>query len=140
MGYNIEISFNFMKNSNVTEILEMVKKYAKIYDCQNIYEDYEFEMNTQLKRNHCVMTINFQNSNILNLIEFLKFIRNQKNLYIETIYNEISSKIIYTSQYYRTKKMNKIIGKNIKNETKDYNFSIEEKVILNTIRNSKKTI
>jgi hypothetical protein len=136
MGYNIEISFNLIKNSNVTKILEMVKQYANKYNCQNIYNDYEFEINQQFKRSHCVITINFQKTDILNLIEFLKFIKTQKYLFIETIYNEISSKIIYTSQYYRTQKMNKTIGKNLKNETKDNNFSIDEMKILNTIRNS----
>lgn len=135
MGYNIEISFNLIKNSNVTKILEMIKQYAYKFNCQDIYNDYELEMNQQFKRSHCVITINFEKTDILYLIEFLKFIKTQKYLYIETIYNEISNKIIYTSQYYRTQKMNKTIGKNIKNDRKHNNFSIEEMTILNTIRN-----
>jgi hypothetical protein len=132
MGYNIEISFNFAKNSSVTEIQEMVKTFAEKYGCQYIYEDYEYDSNTQFKRNHCVITVNFQKTDILNLIEFLKCIKSKNCLYIESVYSESPSIIIYASQYYRTQKMNKYIGKIFKKEKK--NNSTEEIMILNTIK------
>lgn len=136
MGYNIEVSFNFVKNSSVTEIQQMVKSFAEKYGCQYLYEDYEYEINTQIKRNHCIITVNFQKTDILNLIEFLKFIKSKKYLHIESIYTEIQSEIIYASQYYRTKKMNKSIGKIFKKEKHEYNNSTEEIMILNAIKNS----
>ena len=134
MGYNIEVSFNFLKNSSVTEIQEMVKTFAEKYGCQYLYEDYECETNTQFKRNHCIITVNFQKTDILNLIEFLKFIRSKKYLHIESIYTEIQGVFIYASQYYRTKRMNKSIGKIFKKEKCEYSNSMEEIMILNAIK------
>ena len=42
MGYNIEVSFNVLKNGSVTELLEDVKNYAESCLCEDFYEDYEF--------------------------------------------------------------------------------------------------
>ena len=140
MGYNIEVSFNFVKNSSVTDIQEMIKTNAEKYGCQYIYEDYEYEINTQFKRNHCIITINFQKTDILNLIEFLKIMRSKNYLHIESIYSESPSVIIYASQYYRTQKMNKSIGKKFKKEKEEFNNSMEEILILNTIKNRKRLI
>ena len=139
MAYIIELSFNIYKINNVTEIKEMVKSYAEKYGCHYFYEDYEYEMNTQFIRNHCILTINFQKTNILNLIEFLKFIKNKNYLYLEAIYNENSSQIIYASQFYRTKKMNKNIGKIYKKDKeKKGNNSIDEDLILHAIPKCKR--
>jgi hypothetical protein len=140
MGYSIEVSFNIIKNNSVTDIQEMVKTNAEKYGCQYIYHDYEYEINTQFKRNHCIITINFQKTDILNLIEFLKFIRSKNYLYIESVFSESPSVIIFASQYYRTQKINKSIGKIFKKENYEFKYSIEEIMILNTIKNCKSFI
>ena len=57
MGYNIEVSFNILKHSNVTQIQELIKEQAHNCGCNFCYEDYEFETNVQYKRNHCILNV-----------------------------------------------------------------------------------
>jgi hypothetical protein len=71
MGYNIELSFDIFKNSSITEIQNNIKYLATEYNCNYCYEDYEYETNVQFQRRHCIMTANFENSNINYLVEFL---------------------------------------------------------------------
>ncbi len=107
MGYNIEISFNIYKSSNVSELKFNLIEIAEKNHCSPFIEntniDYEMDNGLKLceKRNHCVMTFNFDKSNILYFIKFLKTIKNLKPFNIETIYDD-DTKIIYASRFYRT--------------------------------------
>ena len=134
MGYNIEVSFNILKNSSVTELQEVVKNHAEECGCESFYEDYEYETNVQFKRNHCIMTVNFEQPNMFNLLKFLKFIRGVQGLYLETIYDDRTSVILYASQYYITQKMNKNISKAFKKERRERSYSDDETMILNAIK------
>jgi len=131
MGYNIEVSFNILKNSSVTELQDIVKEKAEECGCDYYYEDYEYETNVQFKRNHCIMTIVFSQDNLFYLLNFIKFIRSKKCLYLELIYDEDSRSILYASQYYITQKMNKF---NYKNYKKDKIYSFDENLILNIVK------
>jgi hypothetical protein len=134
MGYNIEVSFNVIKNSSVTELQNMVKEFAEDCGCNYYYEDYEYETNVQFKRNHCVMTMIFSQYNLLYLLKFIKFIRNKQELYLELIYDDDNRKILYASQYYITQRMNKLGIKNFKKERNERKYSDDETMILNTIK------
>jgi hypothetical protein len=134
MGYNIEVSFNILKNSSVTELQAMVRNLAEECGCNYFYEEYEYETNTQFKRNHCVMTIIFEDKNIINLLQFLRYIRNTKGLFLESIYDDDSRIILYASQYYVTQKMNKSNAKIFKKERRERSYSDDENMILNTIK------
>ena len=83
MGYSVEISFNVLKSGSVTELQENVRSYAKECDCEQFYDDYEFENKSQFQRRHCIMTAIFAPSNIINLVKFLKFIKNMDNVIFE---------------------------------------------------------
>ena len=133
MGYNIEVSFNVLKNSSVTELLELVKAYAEDCGCNYCYEDYEYETNVQFKRNHCIITICFLQYDLFYLLKFLKFIRSKKELYIESIYDDDSRKLLYASQYYITQKMNRLNGKTFKKERRERSYSDDENMILNIL-------
>jgi hypothetical protein len=137
MGYNIEVSFNIFKNSSVTELIDCVKAYAKYCGCDYCYEDYEYETNVQTKRNHCIITLEFLKYDLFYLLKFLKFIRSKKGLYLESIYDDDSRKILYASQYYITQQMNKANGKKFKKEISEKIYSDDENMILNTIKNHK---
>jgi hypothetical protein len=137
MGYNIEISFNILKHSNVTELQNTVKLWADECGCQNIYEDYEYETNVQFKRNHCIMTVNFSKSDIYYLLKFLKFIRNENGLFLEMIYDEDTQLLLYASQYYVTQKMNKAISKDFKISKRERSYSDDENMILSIIKRQK---
>ncbi len=133
MGYNIEVSFDVLKNSSGTELLNNVRDLAEECLCEHFYEDYEFENKTQYKRNHCIITINFTHKEINYMIKFLDNIRKNKNLYVETIYDENNHSILYASQYFITQKMNKNAAKDFKIMKRKRSYSDDENMILHTV-------
>jgi hypothetical protein len=137
MGYNIEVSFDILKNSSVTELQKTVKNYAEECGCELFYEDYEYETHSQFKRNHCVITIIFSQTNVEYLLLFLKFIKNKEGLFLELIYDDISKAILYASQYYVTQKMNKSYSKTFKQERRERSYSDDENMILNIVKKHK---
>ena len=137
MGYNIEVSFSLIKNSSVTELQENIKNLATNYGCSYCYEDYEYETHVRYQRKHCIITINFNNPDIYNLIKFLRNIKKSKGLYIEVIYDEDTNKIIYASKYYTTQKMEKNGSKNFKDERKKRSYSDDDTKILEIMKKSK---
>jgi hypothetical protein len=134
MGYNIEVSFNILKNSSVTELQAVVKNLAEYCGCESVHEDYEYETNTQIRRNHCLITVNFGQTDSNTLLYFLRNIRSMKELFLELIYDEDSRMILYASQYYITQKMNKINAKIFKKERRERSYSDDENMILNIIK------
>jgi len=137
MGYNIEVSFSLIKNSSVTELQENIKNLATNCGCSYFYEDYEYETHVRYQRKHCIITINFNNYDIYNLISFLRNIKKSKGLYIEVIYDEDSNKIIYASKYYITQKMEKSSSKIFKDEKKKKIYSDDDTKIIELMKKSK---
>lgn len=133
MGYNIELSFNILKNSSVSEVQNNIKELAIKNNCNYFYEDYEYETNVQYKRQHCIMTINYENSNINYLVEFLKKINKIEGLHIELIFDEEINKILYASKYYQTQKMDKGIVKEYNNNKRKRSYSEDDTLILDAI-------
>lgn len=134
MGYNIEVSFNILKNSSITEIQNRITHGAKLYGCDFWYEDYEYDENAQFKRNHCIITVNFSEKNIDELVKFVRFIKTMYDVYLECIYDDNSNCILYASQYYITQKMDKIRGKLYKKERRERSYSDDENMILYSIK------
>ena len=137
MGYNIEVSFSLIKNSSVTELQENIKNLATNYGCSYCYEDYEYETHVRYQRKHCIITINFNNPDIYNLINFLRNIKKSKGIYIEVIYDEDSNKIIYASKYYTTQKMEKSGSKIFKEERKIKKYSDNDTKIIEIMKKLK---
>jgi len=133
MGYNIEVSFDVLKNSSLTELQNTVRNYAVECGCDSFYEDYEYETHTQFKRNHCVMTANFSQPNIDYMLQFLNYVKHKEGLFLELIYDDITCLILYASQYYITQKMNKTTGKIYKQERRERSYSDDENMILNIV-------
>jgi hypothetical protein len=130
MGYIIEVSFDILKNSNMTEIQVEVKNLAEYYGCVSFYEDYEYDDRCQYKRNHCVFTTHFLDENMLFMLDFIKNIRKEKYLFLESIYNEESRMLVYASQYYLTQ-MDKYKAKMFRRER---SYSEDEAMIIKTIK------
>jgi len=133
MGYSIEVSFNILKHSNVTETNDFIMSLATSYGCVSCYIDYEFETNVQYKRSHSILIVNFENSNIYNLIGFLKKIKMTQGLFIETIYDDNNNMILYASKYYVTQKMDKFIAKEYSKNKRKRSYSEDDTMILNTV-------
>lgn len=134
MVYNIEVSFNILKNSSVTETQNRIIHGAEACGCDYFYEDYEYSVHAQFKRNHCIITFVFSEKNIDDLVKFVKFIRGTRDVYLESIYDETSCSILYASQYYISQNMNKINGKTYKQQRRERSYSDDENMILNSIK------
>ena len=134
MGYSIEVSFNILKNSSVTEIKNMIINGAEECGCDSFHDDYEYDDHTQFKRNHCVITLNFLKTDITDLIRFIKFIRSRCDIHLESIYDDNEYYILYASQYYITQKMDKCHGKTYKKEKRERSYSDDENMILQSIK------
>jgi hypothetical protein len=137
MGYNIEISFNVLKHTSVSKILEHVKELAQSHYCSYYYEDYDFEYKTQYQRSHGIVTINFSHPNIYFFIGFLRNIQRCRELYIEVIYDDVTSSILYASQYYITQKMDKGLAKSFTKSKRERSYSDDDNMILDAVKKSK---
>ena len=130
MGYNIEVSFNVLKNGSATELLNKVRELAENCLCEDFYEDYEFENKTQFQRRHCIMSINFSEEKVNNMIEFLNNMKRKDGLNVELIYDDYNHSILYASQYFITQKMDKYAAKEFKTEKRKRSYSDDENMIL----------
>lgn len=138
MGYNIEVSFNTLKH-NISETKELIITKAIENGCNDYYNDFEFENNLRYNRNHCVITLNFQNYNcdIDYILKFIKIIRNLKGIYIESIYDNDTENILFASKFYITQMMDKHIAKMYKSNKRNRSYSEDDTLIINTMQKSK---
>lgn len=133
MGYNIEVSFNVLKNGSVTQLLNKVRDLAEDCLCEDFYEDYEFENKTQFQRRHCIMSVIFSHEKLNNMIEFLNNMKRKDGLYVELIYDDYNHSILYASQYFLTQKMDKYAAKEFKTEKRKRSYSDDESMILSAV-------
>lgn len=135
MGYNIEVSFNALKQ-NITETQELIISIALENGCNYYYNDFEFENNLCYNRNHCVITLSFQSHvyNIDYIVKFLKIIKNIKGIYIESIYDNDTNNILFASKFYLTQMMDKHIAKMYKLSKRERSLSEDETLIINTMQ------
>jgi len=134
MGYNIEVSFNVIKAGNATDLLQNVKLYATECGCEHIYEDFEFENKSQFQRRHYIITANFSPLHMNELVKFLKFIKSNNDVYLESIFDDETNMLLYASNYYVTQKMDKFLAKEFKLEKRKRSYSEDETLILDTIK------
>ena len=112
MSFVFELSFNIKKNKNVTDFINNIEKLAWYYMCESFNINYEFMgKNRQIMRNHCILTILFPDDQCNNIYKFIKQIKKNKNIYIESFYyDNIKIELIFLSDKY-LKTMNKKIAK-----------------------------
>jgi len=133
MGYNIEVSINLMKQTNFSELENMVLFYADKYLCENIYSISEEEGRMKIPRCHQIILITFSNYNFDNLLEFIKQIKKIKQIYLECVYyEEIDTKLIYASSYY-LKNIDKNIARKYNTYKRERSYSEEEIRVINVI-------
>jgi hypothetical protein len=133
MGYNIEVSFNVLKNGSVTQLLDKVRDLAEDCLCEDFYEDYEFENKTQFQRRHCIMSVIFSHEKLNNMLEFLNNMKGKEGLHVELIYDDRAHLILYASQYFLTQKMDKYAAKEFKIEKRKKSYSDDENMILSAV-------
>jgi hypothetical protein len=85
MVYQIELSINLNKVTNLTEIKNILIKKAEECKLENYYTMYEHEgKNRQIFRNHCILTCFFLENDEL-LSEFIRYSKKFKNISIESV-------------------------------------------------------
>jgi hypothetical protein len=140
MAYNIEVSFNTLKH-NISETRDLIISIALENGCNYYYNDFEFENNLRYNRNHCVITLCFQNSdpNIDYIVKFLKIIRTIKGIYVESIYDNDTNNILFASKFYLTQMMDKHIAKTYKLNKRERSYSEDDTLIMNTMQKHNQT-
>jgi len=133
MGYNIEVSIDLLRHTNISEVKKTISDSALDYECNYYYYLYEMDGGSKIPRNHCIMVINFGDEQIFNCADFLKLIKKMKNLHIECIYEDvIVCKLIYASQYYQTT-MEKDKAIKYNKFKRERSLSDNEKIILEQV-------
>jgi hypothetical protein len=132
MGYNIEVSFNILKNKNVSELEDYITSVAKDCKCSSSYSLIEMETNTFMQRNHNVITSIFDEMNVNDLVNYIKTIKKIKGIYIESIFNEETNQIIYASQYYLTI-LDKFSSNTYKSNKRTRSYSEDETIIMDEL-------
>lgn len=133
MGYNVEIAFDMIKHSNVSELKQIISSFALDFNCDHYYYHYDMENGVKFNRNHCIVIVNFNDDETFNCAGFIKTIKKINGLHIECIYEDtLVCKLIYASQYYlKNIDKNKVIVYN--KFKRERSHSDNEKMILDTI-------
>lgn len=106
MGYTVEISIDVLKQRNINGLKEIVESLAIEHHCSHYYHMYEMEKNLAIQRNHCVIAVAFEDSEVMNCSKFIKYLKNRFKgvMFLECIYQDniggIGCKLIYASPCY----------------------------------------
>jgi hypothetical protein len=101
MTYQLELSINLNKVSNLSEIKNLLLTKAEECKLENYYTMYEyFGRNRHCYRNHCVLNFSFVENDEL-LAEFINYSKKLKNISIESVgLDKGLFKLIYASKKY----------------------------------------
>ena len=101
MAYQLEISVNLNKITNLSEIKNLLIKKANDCKVEDYYTMYEhMGKNRQIYRNHCVLVFMFLEHDEL-LAEFIRYAKKFKNISIESIgFDKGKFELIYASKKY----------------------------------------
>jgi hypothetical protein len=134
MGYNIEVSFNTLKHTCVMETRDMIINLAYENGCNYCYDSFEFINKQYETRTHNVITVNFQEYNIIQIVKFLKLIKDIKGIYIESVFDDDSEELLFASKYYLTQMIDKHFVDKYKVNKRERSYSEDDTIILNTIK------
>ena len=101
MAYQIEISVNLSKITNLSEIKQLLLNKANDCKLEDYYTIYEhIGKNRQVYRNHCVITFLFLEHDEL-LADFIRYAKKIKNINIESVgLDKGKFQLMYASKKY----------------------------------------
>tara|TARA_B100001175_G_scaffold317779_1_gene336388 strand:- start:206 stop:622 length:417 start_codon:yes stop_codon:yes gene_type:complete len=138
MAYQLEISFNLKKRANLTETKNLIINKANKFESNRYYENFEMAcVNRTMKRNHYVLTFFFETSQEL-VAKFIKFIKSEKNIYIESIYDDNNHELLYASSKYLNMMEKECVKAYLNNKKKGI-FKEKYSIIINQINNKRTT-
>jgi hypothetical protein len=139
MGIAIEISFKVCGKESWEDYLEERKVDAESFDCSMQYYMNEIEgIRHRINRNECVQVVLFEAEKEDNLISYIKYLRMNKENYIECVYSDDGQcEILFASPKY-IKKMDKNDARAFKKQIKNREERSElELKIIELMRTSK---
>lgn len=126
--YYIEISFKIKKNESFQDLQNNVKELSELSNCSSFCNLSEVEgENNKIKINNLISLISFQEET--NLFYFIKEINKNKKYYIDCIFNEYKSELLYASSYYLKHKINKQNKNKFKNFKNKLNINNLQSII-----------
>ena len=101
MSYRLEVAFNLRHAGSLTVLRDEVMLIAENYGCEHSYIDIEFQGRRRtVTRNHVVMILYFP-EDPKRVINFLNFIKKNRQLYIESIgFDNCTFTLLYASKLY----------------------------------------
>jgi hypothetical protein len=129
MGYNIEISVNMIKETKFSEIETIIVNTAELYGCESVVTISEEDGTIKIPRYHMIFVINFFEDDFENFIKFIKYIKDYKKCYIESICNNSIYKLLYASSTY-LKNIDKEISNKYKKFINEKKFTPNENILL----------
>tara|TARA_B110000438_G_C15770424_1_gene631625 strand:+ start:165 stop:587 length:423 start_codon:yes stop_codon:yes gene_type:complete len=135
MGYEIELSFNLKKQTDVTNMINKAVELANNNYCDRHYQFSEMEGKVRgLKRQSLIMVFCFESEYINQMSDFLKEVlaKYKRKLYIESIYHIDCNSLIYASPYYM-KIMEEHQVDNYKKKRQNLSFSDTDYYILKEV-------
>ena len=102
MSYRLEISLKDYYTWNANIIQTNILKFACKSGCEKYYKDYDIEgYNRQIKKNNVFIIIYFP-EDTKHIITFLNYIKNNRNVYVESIgFDNIKFTLLYASKMYQ---------------------------------------
>ena len=133
MTYQLELSVNLNKVSNLSEIKNLLQIKAEECKLENYYTMYEyFGRNRHCYRNHCVLNFSFVENDEL-LAEFINYSKKLKNISIESVgLDKGLFKLIYASKKYLNM-MEKEFAEKYINLRRQHKLYKQDSIIFKTI-------
>ena len=136
MAYQVEISFSLKKRANLTETKNLIINKANKFESNRYYENFEMAcVNRTMKRNHYVLTFFFETSQEL-VAKFIKFIKSENNIYIESIYDDNNHDLLYASSKYLNMMEKECVKAYLNNKKKGI-FKEKYSIIINQVNNKR---
>tara|TARA_B100001093_G_C26843879_1_gene1021838 strand:- start:2468 stop:2872 length:405 start_codon:yes stop_codon:yes gene_type:complete len=101
MAYKIDLSLKLKNLSSATNTINKLVDDSYYFGCEEHFVNYEFINKKKIIiRNHCVITLTFPLIEKY-MLDFIKYVKNDRNVYIETLaIEDFSYKILYASKRY----------------------------------------
>jgi hypothetical protein len=135
MGYIVEISISLSCHANFSSVKNDIENIAFSHNCESVHEDYEMEGGTKIARNHCILTVYFEEDEIMNCAKFIGKIKRLKETHIESVC-EADFKLIYASRYYLSTMDKRCIEK-YKKLRRDRSYTDGELILLKQLEKYK---
>lgn len=102
MGYAVELSFDVMKTVGLSNKQDVITSLANRHNCICTYTSFEAEgIGKKVYRNDCLYVVLFDENSNVDMLNFVKEIRQHKIAYVDCIYrDDCSCDLLYASPKY----------------------------------------